>query len=87
MKRQPLEMNKIDAEIFFEAITNPRKPNKALIKAANDYKKEEKINQLTEINKSLISIIIELVPDKEERVKLFLKAGVESALNCVKKDD
>lgn len=28
-----------DLEIFFDAITNPAQPNKALLSAANDYKK------------------------------------------------
>lgn len=30
--------SKKDSEIFFEAVTNPDKPNKALLDAAQDYK-------------------------------------------------
>lgn len=30
--------SKKDSELFFDAVLNPKSPNKALLKAANDYK-------------------------------------------------
>lgn len=37
-KKEQILASKRDCEIFFDAITNPGKPNKELQKAAQDYK-------------------------------------------------
>lgn len=38
-KHKALLVSSKDQRVFFDALTNPPKPNKALIQAAKDYKK------------------------------------------------
>ena len=41
MKKKNIIMTERDRKVFFESISNPRSPNKELIKASKKYKNEK----------------------------------------------